>query len=176
MSVSLDGTLFLKIDDPVKASYDIEDPQNSLKLLAQTIMRSEIGKLNLDELFQERNKLNMAIYNGVSQAAGSWGIRCLRYEILNIDPPESVKKSMQSVVEAERTKRREIIESEAKQIAKINVEESARMAAIMEGTGRADAIRIKTEKEREAMRLLSEALGSPDVQAFLLTTDYIRIL
>jgi regulator of protease activity HflC (stomatin/prohibitin superfamily) len=95
VTVYIGGILFVKINDPYKASYKVENPLQSVKTLAMTVMRSEIGKMKLDKLFQERNELNRAINEGVNLATDVWGLQCLRYEILNIDPPAEIKKSMQ---------------------------------------------------------------------------------
>jgi regulator of protease activity HflC (stomatin/prohibitin superfamily) len=86
--------LFLKIDDPYKASYSIENPNDAVALLTLTLMRNEIGKIELDKLFQERDNLNQAILTDLKESTDEWGIKCLRYEILNIDPPDTIKKSM----------------------------------------------------------------------------------
>ena len=118
----IDGILFLQVEDAYKASYKIKDPQDSIKLLALTVMRSEIGKLKLDELLQEREKINREIHESVNKAANEWGINCLRYEILNIEPPEDIRRSMEYEVEAERTKRREILLAEAKRISQVKIQ------------------------------------------------------
>lgn len=116
----LDGVLYLRIRDPYKASYGVEHAQFAITQLAQTTMRAEIGKTVLDTLNQERELLNHKIVESINMAAGEWGIECLRYEIRNIEPPESIKKSMQLQSEAERQKRAKILESEGIKQADIN--------------------------------------------------------
>lgn len=95
VSLAIDGVLFIRVEDAYKASYRIENPHDSIKLLALTVMRSEIGKLKLDELLQERDKINKEIHEAVNKASQEWGVTCLRYEILGIDPPEDIKRAME---------------------------------------------------------------------------------
>jgi len=177
VSLNIDGVLFVRILDPFKASYQVEEPLQSVKLLALTLMRSEIGKLRLDKLFQEREELNKAINQGVNSAAEIWGISCLRYEILNIDPPEDIKKSMQSEAEAERLKRKDILLSEAKKISEINIATGKNKSAILKAEGDAESINLVTEKEREAIKMISDAIGSGNGQAvidYILLQNYLR--
>ena len=107
--VHLDGVLFFKIKDPYQAHYAIEDYQTSLRLLAMTTMRAEVGKIKLDSLFESRNELNQATAKSLEAAISDWGIHCERYEVLKIEPPFEIKKSMQLEAEAERLKRKDII-------------------------------------------------------------------
>lgn len=88
MKIKIDGVLFFKIMDPYKASYAVNNPINAIALLAQTSMRSEIGKMVLDRTFEERNNLNDSIKRSLNQASEKWGIDCMRYEIKDIKPPE----------------------------------------------------------------------------------------
>ncbi|XP_053556319.1 stomatin-like protein 2, mitochondrial [Bombina bombina] len=93
VSLQIDGVLYLRILDPYKASYGVEDPEYAVTQLAQTTMRSELGKLTLDKVFRERESLNANIVDSINQASDSWGIRCLRYEIKDIQvPPKSEKQ------------------------------------------------------------------------------------
>ncbi|ERE83242.1 stomatin-like protein 2 [Cricetulus griseus] len=95
VTLQIDGVLYLRIMDPYKASYGVEDPEYAVTQLAQTTMRSELGKLSLDKVFRERESLNANIVDAINQAADYWGIRCLRYEIKDIHVPPRVKESMQ---------------------------------------------------------------------------------
>jgi len=177
VSLNIDGVLFVKILDPFKASYQVEEPLQSVRLLATTLMRSEIGKLKLDKLFQEREELNKAINHGVNSAAEIWGISCLRYEILNIDPPEDIKKSMQSEAEAERLKRKDILLSEAKKISEINIATGKNRSAILKAEGEAESIQLISEKEKEALEMISNALAAGKGQAvidYMLLQKYLR--
>ncbi|XP_018600596.1 stomatin-like protein 2, mitochondrial isoform X2 [Scleropages formosus] len=154
VTLQIDGVLYLRILDPFKASYGVEDPEYAVTQLAQTTMRSELGKLTLDKVFR---------------AADEWGIRCLRYEIKDIHVPPRVKESMQMQVEAERRKRATVLESEGTREAAINVAEGRKQAQILasegekaeqinKAAGEASAVLAKAEAKAKAIRLLSEAL------------------
>uniref|UniRef100_A0A672VAX7 Stomatin-like protein 2, mitochondrial n=1 Tax=Strigops habroptila TaxID=2489341 RepID=A0A672VAX7_STRHB len=98
VTLQIDGVLYLRVMDPYKASYGVEDPEYAVTQLAQTTMRSELGKLSLDRVFRERESLNANIVDAINQASDCWGIRCLRYEIKDIHVPPRVKESMQMQV------------------------------------------------------------------------------
>ncbi|OXB79209.1 UNVERIFIED_CONTAM: hypothetical protein H355_006668 [Colinus virginianus] len=98
VTLQIDGVLYLRVMDPYKASYGVEDPEYAVTQLAQTTMRSELGKLSLDRVFRERESLNASIVDAINQASDCWGIRCLRYEIKDIHVPPRVKESMQMQV------------------------------------------------------------------------------
>ena len=102
VTLLLDGIIYLKITDPVHASYGVTNPVFAVTQLAQTTMRSEIGKLTMDASFEERDRLNANIVTAINAAAQTWGIQCMRYEIKNISPPASILKSMEMQVSAER--------------------------------------------------------------------------
>lgn len=112
VTITIDGVLYYRIFDPYKASYGIEDADYSISQLAQTTMRSEIGQMSLDKTLAERSQLNHNITQAINEAAADWGITCLRYEIRDIHPPDSVVRAMHSQVSAERQKRAQILESE----------------------------------------------------------------
>merc|ERR1719193_2490024 len=105
VAINIDGILYLRIMDPYKASYGIEDPEFAITQLAQTTMRSEIGKISLDMLFKERENLNIQIVRAINGASEAWGIQCMRYEIRDIKLPRRIEEAMQMQVEAERKKR-----------------------------------------------------------------------
>lgn len=177
VSLNIDGVLFFRVFDPLKASYQVENPLESVKLLALTLMRSEIGKLKLDKLFQEREELNKAINQGVNSAAEIWGIQCMRYEILNIEPPEDIKKSMQSEAEAERLKRKDILLSEAKRISQVNIATGKNKASILQAEGEAESVNVITDKESEALSLISDSIAQGkgrDVINYILLQNYLR--
>ncbi|XP_007232048.2 stomatin-like protein 2, mitochondrial [Astyanax mexicanus] len=169
VTLQIDGVLYLRILDPFKASYGVEDPEYAVTQLAQTTMRSELGKLTLDKVFRERESLNSNIVHSINQAADEWGIRCLRYEIKDIHVPPRVKESMQMQVEAERRKRATVLESEGTREAAINVAEGRKQAQILaseaekaerinKAAGEANAVLAKAEAKAKAIRLLSAAL------------------
>jgi regulator of protease activity HflC (stomatin/prohibitin superfamily) len=112
VKIKIDGVLYYKITDPKKASYEVAHPINALSLLAQTSMRSEIGRIDLDRTFLERESLNANIKEALNEASVKWGIECMRYEIKDIKPPEEIKRSMELQAESERIKRSKILTSE----------------------------------------------------------------
>ena len=114
VSLTIDGVLYLRVLDPYKASYGVEDAEFAITQLAQTTMRSEIGKIVLDTVFRDRDSLNSAIVHAINNAAAAWGVSCQRYEIRDIRLPERVQEAMQMQVEAERKKRAAILQSEGK--------------------------------------------------------------
>lgn len=169
VTLQIDGVLYLRILDPFKASYGVEDPEYAVTQLAQTTMRSELGKLTLDKVFRERESLNANIVHAINQASDEWGIRCLRYEIKDIHVPPRVKESMQMQVEAERKKRATVLESEGTRESAINVAEGRKQAQILasegekaerinKAAGEAQAVLAKAEAKSKAIRMLSEAL------------------
>ncbi|KAJ1971794.1 Stomatin [Dimargaris xerosporica] len=131
VTLELDGVLYYRVVDAYKASYGVEDAEFSITQLAQTTMRAEIGQMTLDTTLAERNLLNTNIVNAINHAAQDWGIRCLRYEIRDIHPPEKVVEAMHSQVSAERSKRAQILESEGSRQAEINVAEGKKQATIL---------------------------------------------
>jgi len=135
IQVEVDGILYFQIIDPVKASYGINDYAFASTQLAQTTMRSEIGKIELDRSFEEREKINHEIVTAVDKAALPWGLKVTRYEIKNIVPPPSIKDAMEKQMRAEREKRALIAESEGDKQAKINRAEGDKQEAIAKSEG-----------------------------------------
>jgi len=166
VAINIDGVLYLRIIDPYKASYGIEDPEFAVTQLAQTTMRSEIGKISLDMLFKERENLNVQIVRAINNASEAWGIESLRYEIRDIRLPERVQEAMQMQVEAERKKRAAILESEGIRAADINVAEGRKQAAVFEAEGQARAVVVAGEARAASLRAVAEALsGEQGAQA-----------
>ncbi len=135
ISVEVDGILYLQVIDPAKASYGIDNYQFASIQIAQTTMRSIIGKLELDKTFEERDYINNMIVEAVDKASDPWGVKVARYEVKNIVPPQSIKDAMEKQMRAEREKRAMIAESEGEKMAKINVAEGAKQAAIKQSEG-----------------------------------------
>lgn len=131
VTLSIDGVLYLKVVDAFKTSYGVEDPEFAITQLAQTTMRSELGKIALDSVFRERESLNIAIVEAINKAANAWGIACLRYEIRDIKLPEKVQEAMQMQVEAERKKRARVLDSEGLREAAINVAEGKKRSQVL---------------------------------------------
>ena len=135
ITVEVDGILYLQVIDPQKASYGIDDYRFASIQIAQTTMRSVIGKLELDRTFEERETINVSIVDAVDKASEPWGIKVTRYEVKNITPPQSIKDAMEKQMRAEREKRAKIAESEGDKQAKINVAEGVRQELIAESEG-----------------------------------------
>ncbi|CAF4807334.1 unnamed protein product [Pieris macdunnoughi] len=173
VTLSIDGVLYLRIMDPYLASYGVEDPEFAITQLAQTTMRSELGKISLDKVFRERESLNVSIVHSINKASEAWGIACLRYEIRDIKLPTRVHEAMQMQVEAERRKRAAILESEGVRAADINVAEGKRQARILaseaekqeqinKASGEAQAMLAVAEARARGLKLVAAALSYPD--------------
>ncbi|XP_069604047.1 stomatin-like protein 2, mitochondrial [Ranitomeya imitator] len=169
VTLQIDGVLYLRVMDPYKASYGVEDPEYAVTQLAQTTMRSELGKLTLDKVFRERESLNSNIVDAINQASDYWGIKCLRYEIKDIHVPPKVREAMQMQVEAERRKRAMVLESEGTRESAINVAEGQKQAQILaseaeraeqinRAAGEANAILAKAKARGEAIRVVADSL------------------
>ncbi|KAF8778178.1 Stomatin-like protein 2 [Argiope bruennichi] len=169
VTLNIDGVLYLRVVDPYKASYGVEDPEFAITQLAQTTMRSELGKISLDSVFRERESLNFAIVEAINKASNAWGIDCLRYEIRDIRLPQRVNEAMQMQVEAERKKRAAILESEGVREADINVAEGKKRARILSSEaekteqinraqGEASAILAKASARAKSLNVISESL------------------
>jgi len=135
ISVEMDGILYLQVVDPRKASYGIDDYRFASIQLAQTTMRSVIGRLELDKTFEERDSINISVVNAVDKASDPWGVKVTRYEVKNIEPPHSIKDAMEKQMRAEREKRALIAESEGDKQAKINRAEGERQELIARSEG-----------------------------------------
>jgi len=175
ISLTVDGVLYLKVVDPYKASYGVEDYVFAVTQLAQTTMRSEIGKIELDRTFKERDTLNSAIVNAINEAALPWGVQVLRYEIKDINPPRSVLEAMERQMKAEREKRASILESEGERQAAINVAEgdkqskvlaaeADRAEQILSAEGEARAIEMVAEAKAMALKTIGEAAATTEGQ------------
>ena len=169
IAVSVDGILYMQVMDPAKASYGIGNYLFATTQLAQTTMRSEMGKLDLDRSFEERTAINQAIVSAVDKASDPWGIKVTRYEIKNITPPQSIRDAMEKQMRAEREKRAMIAESEGERQSKINraegekaqaiaLSEGERMRKINEAEGRAKEILLVAEAQAEGIRKVADAI------------------
>ncbi len=135
VSVEVDGILYLQVIDPKKASYGISEYLYASMQLAQTTMRSVMGKLELDKTFEEREAINREIVEAVDKASDPWGVKVTRYEVKNILPPASIKEAMEKQMKAEREKRALIAQSEGERQAKINRAEGDKQQAIAQSEG-----------------------------------------
>lgn len=172
IAVDVDGILYMQVMDPAKASYGIGNYLFATTQLAQTTMRSEMGKLDLDRSFEERTSINAAIVAAVDKASDPWGIKVTRYEIKNITPPQTIRDAMEKQMRAEREKRAMIAESEGERQSKINRAEGERQQAIAlsegerarrinEAEGRAKEITLVAEAQAEGIRKVASALNEP---------------
>ena len=150
--------LYIEIIDPEKASYNVEQIYQAIMNLAQTTMRSEIGKLTLDKTFEERDTLNQNIIKAIDKETKDWGVLALRYEIKDIEPPSNIQKSMILQAEAERRKRANILTSEGDRTANINVAEAEKKAAILKAEGAAESMIIQAEAASTSINMIDEAL------------------
>jgi len=170
ISVEVDGILYLQVLDPQKASYGIDNYRFASIQIAQTTMRSVIGKLELDKTFEERESINSTIVDAVDKASEPWGVKVTRYEVKNISPPQSIKDAMEKQMRAEREKRAIIAESEGAKQAKINVadgdkqelirkSEGEMQKRINEATGRASEIEQIANATANGLRAISLAIS-----------------
>lgn len=169
ISVEVDGILYLQVIDPQRASYGINNYQFAATQLAQTTMRSVMGKLELDRTFEERETINTVIVEAVDKASEPWGVKVTRYEVKNILPPPSIKDAMEKQMRAEREKRAVIAESEGEKQAKINKaqgdkeamiaqSEGEKQKAINEAEGRAQAIERVAFSTARGLKMIANAI------------------
>jgi regulator of protease activity HflC (stomatin/prohibitin superfamily) len=135
IAVEVDGILYMQVVDPKRASYGINNYQFASAQLAQTTMRSVMGKLELDKTFEERETINSAIVDAVDKASDPWGVKVTRYEVKNILPPKSIKDAMEKQMRAEREKRATIAESEGERQARINRAEGEKQQIVAQSEG-----------------------------------------
>jgi len=172
VQVGVDGVLYLKVMDAQRASYGVFDYHFAIIQLAQTTLRSEIGKIDLDRTFEERTSINVAVVAELDKASEPWGIKVLRYEIKNITPPRDVLAAMEKQMRAEREKRAVILNSEGERDAVINqaegdkqqvikASEAAKLKQINESAGEAAAILAVAEATAGGLRKVAEATQVP---------------
>jgi regulator of protease activity HflC (stomatin/prohibitin superfamily) len=175
VQVSVDGILYLKVLNPQRASYGISDYNFALIQLAQTTLRSEIGKIELDRTFEERTNINVQVVNELDKASDPWGVKVLRYEIKNITPPKGVLDAMEKQMRAEREKRAVILTSEGERDAAINqaegekqqvikASEAKKQQQINEAEGAASAILAIAQATAEGLRKVAETIQVPGGQ------------
>ncbi|MCE0556343.1 MULTISPECIES: slipin family protein [unclassified Motilimonas] len=188
IQIQVDGLVYIKVMDAKKASYGIEDYRRASVNLAQTTMRSEIGKLTLGQTFSERDSLNEIIVREIDKASDSWGIKVLRYEIKNIVPSANVVHTLEKQMEAERSKRAEITLAEAAKESTINLSEGERQEAINisegdkqkqinEAEGKAQEIEIIANARAQGVTMVTQALAKPggdQAMKMRLLEDFIK--
>ena len=170
IAVEVDGILYLQVLDPQKASYGIDNYRFASIQIAQTTMRSIIGKLELDRTFEERETINVSIVEAVDKASEPWGVKVTRYEVKNISPPQSIRDAMEKQMRAEREKRAVIAESEGTKQAKINnaegdkqeyilKSEGEKLRRINEAAGRASEIEQVANATANGLRAIAKAIS-----------------
>jgi regulator of protease activity HflC (stomatin/prohibitin superfamily) len=188
VQVAVDGILYFKVLNPERASYGISDYTYAISQLAQTNLRSEIGKIDLDKTFEERTNINTAVVSEVDKASEAWGVKVLRYEIKNITPPQDVLAAMEKQMRAEREKRALILQSEGQRDAAINnaegdkqqvikASEAKKQQAINEAEGQSAAIMSVAKATAEGIRQVAEAInlaGGRDAMQLRLAEEYIK--
>jgi regulator of protease activity HflC (stomatin/prohibitin superfamily) len=157
ISLSVDGVLYFRVLDPYKATYGIDDYVFAVTQLAQTTMRSELGKMELDKTFEERDILNTNIVAAINEAASPWGIQVLRYEIKDIVPPQSVMEAMEAQMKAERVKRAQILESEGDRQSAINRAEGAKASVVLAAEAEKEEQVLRAEGEAKAIVAIASA-------------------
>jgi regulator of protease activity HflC (stomatin/prohibitin superfamily) len=169
VQVGVDGVLYLKVLNPERASYGISDYLFAITQLAQTTLRSEVGKIDLDRTFEERTSINAAVVGELDKASEAWGVKVLRYEIKNITPPQDILAAMEKQMRAEREKRAVVLTSEGQRDAAINTaegekqqvikaSEASRQQQINEAEGQAQAILAVATATAEGIRRVAEAV------------------
>jgi len=188
VQVAVDGVLYFKVLDPERASYGISDYNYAISQLAQTNLRSEIGKIELDKTFEERTNINSAVVSEVDKASEAWGVKVLRYEIKNITPPQDVLAAMEKQMRAEREKRATILQSEGQRDAAINAadgdkqqvikaSEAKKQQAINEAEGQSAAIQSVAIATANGIKQIADAIKTPggyEAMQLRLAEEYIK--
>ena len=170
--LQVDGILFFQVTDPMRASYGSSDYLTAITQLAQTTLRSVVGKMELDKTFEERDLINASVVSALDEAALTWGVKVLRYEIKDLTPPAEILRSMQAQITAEREKRALIAASEGRRQEQINIatgereafiarSEGEKQAEINKAQGEAAAIAAVAEATAEAIRKIAAAIQQP---------------
>lgn len=158
--LAVDGILYYQVTDPQRASYGSSNYIAAISQLAQTTLRSAIGRMELDKTFESRDEVNRQVVSALDEAGMAWGVKVLRYEIKNITPPESILRAMQAQITAEREKRALIAKSEGQKQQEINIAEGEKQAAILKSEGAKQAVINKAEGEAKSIRMIAEATAA----------------
>ena len=170
VQVAVDGVVFLQVVDPKLASYGIANYKFAVSQLAQTTMRSEIGKIVLDKCFEERGNINAAVVAAIDEAAAGWGVKVLRYEIKNITPPDTVLVAMEKQMQAEREKRATILQSEGQKQSAVNMAEGQKQKVVLES----EALRQQQINQAEGEAAAIIAVADATAQGIRRVADAIR--
>ena len=158
--LAVDGLIYYQVTDPRLASYGTSDYITAITQFAQTTLRSEVGKMELDQSLQSREEINRQVVSVLDEAGRSWGVKVLRYEVKNLTPPEAILRAMQQQITAEREKRALIAKSEGEKQQQINVADGARQAAILNSEGEKQAAINRAQGEGTALRVVAEATAA----------------
>jgi len=188
VQVGVDGVLYLQVLDAERASYGIGDYLFAISQLAQTTLRSEIGKIELDKTFEERATINQSVVDELDKASTPWGVKVLRYEIKNINPPQDVLSAMEKQMRAEREKRAVVLQSEGERDAKVNQAEGEKKRVVLESEaamqdqinraqGEAEAIRLVAQATADGLKKVAESLtdeGGMRAMQLRIAEDYLE--
>ena len=188
IQVGIDGVMYIQVIDAHKASYGVDNYRNAASQLAQTTMRSVIGQTDLDKTFEERAKINEEVVRALDEAAAPWGIKVLRYEVSDIELPNSIKDALEQQMRAERERRAAIAKSEGERQAMINVSEGQKqevinlsegekLKQINEAEGRAEEIQLIATATAEGQRKIAEAIQTPggkDAVSLRIAEQYVK--
>ena len=158
--LAVDGLIYYQVTDPRLASYGTSDYVTAIVQLSQTTLRSEVGKMELDQSLQSRDVINRQIVAVLDEAGRSWGVKVLRYEVKNLTPPEAILRAMQAQITAEREKRALIAKSEGEKQQEINLAEGEKQAAILTSEGQKQSAINKAQGEATAMRVVADATAA----------------
>jgi regulator of protease activity HflC (stomatin/prohibitin superfamily) len=187
IAIEIDGVLFLQVLDPMKATYGITSYYAAASQLAQTTLRSEIGKMDLDRTFEERDSINANIVDALDKATEPWGLKIMRYEISNINPPQSVKDALEKQMRAERERRAQVAMSEGDRESRINVaegykqevikqSEALKQKQINEAEGKAQEIQLLANATADGLRIVADAIkseGGRDAVSLRIAEQYV---
>jgi regulator of protease activity HflC (stomatin/prohibitin superfamily) len=188
VQVKVDGVLFMRVMDPAKASYGVSDHVGAVIQLAQTTLRSEMGKLELDKTFEERDYINTSVVRAIDPATDPWGVKVLRYELKSIQPPREILDAMEKQMRAEREKRAKILESEGDRDSKINRaegdkqeiikgSEAEKQRRINEAEGQASAIKAVANATAEGLSMVASSMNGPggrDAAQLRVAEEYVK--
>ena len=177
VELDISGVFFYQINDAEKSHYNIEDYKNMIRDLSVSVSRSEIGKVKLDKMIQNRDDLNESIKQLMNEEILDWGIECLNFEILKLDPPLEVKESLKYVANAERIKRKDIIMSEAERLYQISISNTKKNKKVIIEEGISEGIKIRQKKISEGISEFRKSLqGDTFLVNFIIMEKYIENL
>ncbi|UDL04867.1 SPFH domain-containing protein [Marinobacter sp. CA1] len=181
VTVSINGALYYQIIDPRRAVYEVANMSQAVEVLAKTTLRSVVGKMELDKLFESRSEVNNAIQAEMEEPASKWGVKLTRVEVQDISMPEEVEEAMRLQMAAERKRRATVTEAEGEKAAAIAMAQGQRESAILNAQGDKESAILRAQGEQESIRLVLSAIGDSEdnkqaVIGYLLGQSYIKAL